>query len=124
MKLTLNFRKKINIEIFIFEHELHVLFLVPVSPSSGHHFHRTEATSKRLVLAPRHLTEPLASSLIYIRSPYITLEAFKGLGTVMNHFCLLSSGSSSTGDRGMSETGTKAQSKYAGSDKNLRFNTP
>lgn len=42
-----------------------------------------------MVLAPRHFTESLASSLIYIRAPYITLELFKGLRMVMNHGCIL-----------------------------------
>lgn len=43
-----------------------------------------------MVLAPRLSREPLASSLIYTRVPYISLELFKGLRTAMNHSCILS----------------------------------
>lgn len=42
-----------------------------------------------MMLAPRHFTELLASSPVYTRAPYLTLEAFRGLRAVMDHSCIL-----------------------------------
>lgn len=42
-----------------------------------------------MVFPPRHFTASLASSLIYTRAPYITLEVFKGLRTVTHSAAVL-----------------------------------